>query len=104
MRECCVIRRRDGQWFMGCGYGGAGSPVPYWTERPEQAKAYGTLEEAAAAAKRFGGWAGKAAADETGRPAEWLGHLVRWRDGWILDGSDPGEFDPNDYEGNNGPL
>ena len=104
MRECDAIRNAAGQWFMGCGYGGAGSPVPYWTEEMSQAKTYRTPEGAAKTAERFGGHAGKAEADDRGMAVGWLGFLVRWRDGWILDDADPKYFDPNDYEMNNGPL
>lgn len=99
-----VVRRPDGKFFIGCGYGGRGNPVPYWSEDLTAAKCYKTPEGAADAANRFGGYAGKAEADGRGNPAEWFGFLVRWRDEWITVNRDPRDFDPQDYEMNNGPL
>ena len=32
MTWATVIRRSDGKFFQGCGYGGPGKPVPYWTD------------------------------------------------------------------------
>ena len=46
-----------------------------------------------------------AALAEAGRAAEWLGFIVQGRGGWrIVTDAAPADFDPNDYEGNNGPL
>lgn len=100
-----VIRRNDGKYFQGCGYAGPGNPVPYWTDRIWEAQAYRTTEGARKTAQRIGGYIG--AADTTDNmpiPDRWLGFLVRSRDGWRTVDADPQDFDPNDYEGNNGPL
>jgi hypothetical protein len=35
-----AIRRDDGLWFAGCGYGGAGNPVPYFDKDLSRAKLY----------------------------------------------------------------
>lgn len=37
-----VIRRHDGEYFEGCGYGGPGHAVPYWTDEIRRAKQYTT--------------------------------------------------------------
>ena len=99
-----VVRRPDGRYFIGCGYGGPGHPVPYWSEDLAAAKCYRTPKGAADAADRFGGYAGKAETDGHGTPAEWLGFLVRWREEWTVISCAPGDFDPQDYQGNNWPL
>lgn len=99
-----VVRRGDGKYFQGCGYGGPGHPVPYWTEDVRKALSYRTVVGAAKAAKQHGGYAGAAAADSEGAPKEWLGFLVRRLNDMRTVLADPRDFDPNDYEGNNGPL
>ena len=100
-----VIRRSDGKFFQGCGYGGPGNPVPYWGSDIWKAKTYRTPAGAAAAMKRFGGSRGAAEADVEGRPVRWLGFLAYGRSGWrIIPDVRPKDFDPNDYEMNNGQL
>ena len=99
-----VVRRADGTYFQGCGYGGIGSPVPYFGEELRRAKVYRTPKGALEAAKRFGGHAGAADVSERGEAVAWRGFLV-WRRGRLEEIMvAPREFDPNDYEGNNGPL
>lgn len=103
-KRAVVIRRTDGKYFQGVGYGGPGNPVPYWVEDIRQAQIYMSPTGAAGAMKRYGGYRG-AALVEAGRPAEWLGYIVHGHGGWrIVPDVTPAEFDPNDYEGNNGPL
>lgn len=100
-----VIRRSDGKYFQGCGYGGPGHPVPYWTERIWEAQTYRTTEGARKAAQKWGGWIGAAdTRDNMPIPDRWLGFLVFSPAGWRPVLVDPRDFDPNDYEGNNGPL
>jgi hypothetical protein len=100
-----VIRRRDGQYFQGCGYGGPGHPVPYWTDRICYAQAYKTVEGCMKAAKKLGAYAGAAEASEESRiPVAWLGFLVPGRTGWRPVQDDPRSFDPKDYDGNNRQL
>ena len=102
--QVIVIRRADGRYFQGCGYGGPGHPVPYWVEDIRQAQIYLGPTRAAGAAKRYGGYRGAALA-EAGRASEWLGFIVQGRGGQqIVTDVAPADFDPNDYEGNNGPL
>lgn len=48
-----AIRRDDGLWYVGCGYGGAGNPVPYFEQELKQAKLY-TLAGIRMAPKRNG--------------------------------------------------
>ena len=104
MRTGYVIRRSDGQYFIGCGYGGPGHPVPYYMDDLKVAKAYKTAEGAAKAAKSYGGYVGVAELDEDGIAVRWIGFLV-WQLGeWRTVSAAPRDFDPNDYEGNNGPL
>ena len=98
-----VIRRSDGKYFQGCGYGGPGNPVPYWTEDVKMAQVYQTPTGAAGAAKRYGGHRGAVETDR-GSVVRWLGFIVYSRTGWRIVEDTPRDFDPNDYEGNNGPL
>lgn len=98
------IRRSDGKYFIGCGYGGPGHPVPYWSGDLKAAKMYKTPEGAANAAGRFGGFAGKVRTDGHGAPENWEGFLVKWRDEWKVVSRSPVDFDPQDYTMNNGPL
>ena len=99
-----VIRRRDGKYYQGSGYGGPGHPVPYFTEDIRLAQVYKTLTGTQKAAKLCGGFRGAAELDEEGRAAQWLGFIDYGYGGWRIILEDPGDFDPNDYEGNNGPL
>lgn len=69
-----VIRRSDGKFFQGCGYGGPGRPVPYWTEDIAQAKSYRLPAYARKAAEKYGGKAGYAEADSEGLPRKWVGY------------------------------
>ena len=85
-----VIRRHDGKYFQGCGYGGPGNPVPYWSDR--------IFEE------QVGGYPGYAVADKFEIPMRWIGFLVWQRNMWKAVDAAPADFDPNDYEGNNGPI
>lgn len=98
-----VIRRSDGKYFQGCGYGGPGHPVPYWTDDMKMAQVYKTPTGAAGAMKRYGGYRG-AVETQDGRVVRWLGFLAYGHRGWRFIEESPREFDPNDYEGNNGPL
>ena len=70
-----VIRREDGKYFQGCGYGGPGHSVPYWTEDIQMAAGYKVIAAAVKAAGRYGGHAGIATADSDGVPREWHGSL-----------------------------
>lgn len=66
-----VIRREDGKYFQGCGYGRPGHPVPYWTEDIRMATSYKTSAGAIKAARRYGGGSiGIATADSNGAPRE----------------------------------
>ena len=97
-----VIRRYNGKYFLGCGYGGPGQPVPYWGEDIAEAKPYRTVKGAKKAAGTWGGHVGKA--EITLNRIRWAGFLV-WQLGeWRTVDADPRDFDPRDYEGNNGPL
>ena len=99
-----IVRREDGEYFQGCGYGGPGNPVPYWSDEIRTAKSYRTPEGARNAAKRFGGYIGIAEADSDGVPVRWIGFAV-WQLGRYRPVDvNPKDFDPNDYEGNNAPL
>ena len=99
-----VIRRHDGKYFQGCRYGGPGNPVPYWSNRIREAKVYKTEAGAMKTAKQVGGYPGYAVADKFEIPMRWIGFLV-WQLGeWWPVQENPREFDPNDYEGNNGPI
>ena len=102
-----VVRRHDGKYFAGCGYGGPGNPVPYWTERIWEAKVYKTTEGCLKAAKKLGAYAGMAETrdDLDAFPTRWIGFLVPDRGGrWRTVDEDPRFFDFNDYDGNNRPL
>lgn len=99
-----VIRRQDGKYFQGCGYGGPGNPVPYWSEWIHDARVYRTEAGAVKAGKQYGGYAGRAVADAFEIPMRWEGFIVRQRGGWRTVDTAPRDFDPNDYEGNNGPI
>ncbi len=99
-----VIRRHDGKYFQGCGYGGPGNPVAYWSDRIWEAKVYKTEAGARKTAKQHGGYPGYAVADKFKIPERWIGFLVWWRDRWKTVDDAPEEFDTNDYEGNNGPI
>ena len=99
-----VIRRHDGKYFQGCGYGGPGNPVPYWSDRIWEAKVYKTEAGARKTAKQVGGYPGYAVADKFEIPKHWVGFLVWQRQMWKALDVAPADFDPNDYEGNNGPL
>ena len=70
-----VIRREDGKYFQGCGYGGPGHPVPYWTEDIRMATGYKIPAAAIKAAGRYGGHVGVATADSNGAPREWRGSM-----------------------------
>ncbi len=96
-----VIRRHDGEYFEGCGYGGPGHAVPYWTDEIRRAKQYTTEPGARNAARKYGGYIGIAETDTEGRPERWVGFTVA---GWPPLDVSPQDFDPHDYEGNNGPL
>ena len=54
-----VIRRHDGKYFQGCGYGGPGNPVAYWSDRIWEAKVYKTEAGARKTAKQHGGYPGR---------------------------------------------
>lgn len=97
-----VIRRFNGKYFEGCGYGGPGNPVPYWTEDVGDALVYKTVKGARKTAGTWGGHVGKV--EITADGIRWAGFLVWQRGEWRTVDADPQEFDPNDYEGNNGPL
>ena len=99
-----VIRRTDGKYFQGCGYGGPGNPVPYFTEDIHLAQVYKSPIGAQKAAKLYGGFRGAAELDEEGRAAQWLGFIIYGYGGWRIIQEKPEHFEPNDYEGNNGPL
>ena len=102
MSTVYVVRRHDGKYFQGCGYGGPGHPVPYWTEEIRQANVYLSANGARNAAKRWGGFIG--IAEGNGEPERWIGFLVWQRGSWATVNEPPADFDPNDHEGNNGPL
>lgn len=104
MTRGIVIVRRDGQYFEGCGYGGPGHPVPYWDPDARNAQVYKTPSGAQKAAKKTGGYAAVVELDGDGRPVRFIGFLVYGRSGWRTVEDTPQNFDPNDYEGNNGPL
>lgn len=97
-----VIRRHDGKYFQGCGYGGPGNPVPYWTEDIREAQTYRSVPGARKAAQRWGGYVGLVEVDAA--VIRWLGFLVWQRQMWKALDVAPADFDPNDYEGNNGPI
>ena len=103
-KKVVVIRRHDGKYFQGCGYGGPGNPVAYWSDRIWEAKVYKTEAGARKTAKQHGGYPGYAVADKFEIPERWIGFLVWWRDRWKTVNDAPAEFDPNDYDGNNGPI
>ena len=104
MKRGIVIRRRDGQYFVGCGYGGPGNPVPYWDPDIRKAQVYKTPTGAQKAVKLTGGYRGAAELDGEGRAVRWLGFVAYARSGWRIVEDTPRDFEPNDYEGNNGPL
>ena len=106
MKTGYVVRMKDGQYFMGCGYGGPQHPVPYFTEDLQRAKVYRRENGAENAAKSYGGYAGSVSLDLWGAPEKWNGFLV-WQGekrGWQVVNVDPLDFDPKDYTMNNGPL
>lgn len=102
-----VIRKQDGSYFMGCGYGGPKNPVPYFQHDLKQAKVYKTLPGAVKAAKNYGGYPGAAELNEWDEPVAWLGFMVEYDGrarGWKLVNVAPRDFDPQDYTMNNGQL
>ena len=100
-----VVRRPDGKYFQGYGYGGPGHPVPYWTERIWEAQPYKTMSGARKAADRLGGWIGAAdTGDRMQIPEKWLGWLVPAPGGWRPVQVNPWDFDLLDYTGNNSPI
>ncbi len=54
-RERVFLLRKDGKFLSGVGYGGAGKPVPYWTEKREEAKTWKTISGIRGAEQRFRG-------------------------------------------------
>lgn len=52
-RERVFLLRKDGKLLSGIGYGGAGKPVLYWTEKREEAKTWKTVAGVKAAEKKF---------------------------------------------------
>ena len=72
-----VVRRTtDGLFFVGCGYGGPGKPVPYFHADIRDVKMYKYPTKARDAAQRFGGALGMVRLDPNGTPAEWLGYVI----------------------------
>ena len=67
------------------------------------AQVYKTPAGAAGAVKRYGGYRG-AVETQDGRAVRWLGFLAYGQRGWRIIDDAPADFDPNDWEGNNGPL
>lgn len=98
----CVIRRNDGKYLEGCGYGGPGNPVPYWTDDVRMAKRYKMPEGTREAVRKFGGHRGVVEID--GKDVKWLGFMLYWRGCYRIITDPPRDFDPHDYEGNNGPI
>lgn len=71
-----VLRRfGDGAFFEGCGYGGPGKPVPYFSQDMKDAKVFKTPGGARRAIKRgIDGAVGMVKLDTWDRAVEWL----RW--------------------------
>lgn len=99
-----IIRRHDGKYFEGNGYGGPGHAVPYWDEDVRNAKVYRSYRNAKAAARKNGGNVGLANVDEWDRATGWICFVVEAGGEAVRVIEDPAEFDPKDYTGNNGPL
>ena len=99
-----VIRRSDGQYFLGCGYEGPGKLTGYWTDEIRRARVFMNPTQAYTVMRRHGGYRGAAELGSDGRPARWRGFIVYRYRGWAIVDDDPRNFDPNDYEGNNGPI
>lgn len=71
-----VVRKKDGRYYQGCGYGGPNNPVPYFFESLKNAKVYKTPLGAAKAAKSFGGFPGAVDLNENDVPQRWQGYIV----------------------------
>lgn len=78
-RYAYVVKRKEDNWyFLGCGYGGPGKPVPYFRNELDAAKVYNTAHGARAAAEKYGGAVGLAEVDSDEVPFRWVG--------WVLPG------------------
>ena len=73
-RYAYVVKRPEsGKYFLGCGYGGPGKPVPYYGEELDTAKIYHTAHGARQAAEKYGGCVGLAEIDGDEVPFRWVG-------------------------------
>jgi len=76
-RYAYVVKRKEDDWyFLGCGYGGPGKPVPYFRDDIDTAKIYFTAHGARAAAAKYGGAVGCVEVDSDDIPFRWVGWVM----------------------------